>query len=54
MLHLGQAASSMNPNFDISDMFQKSYELQNAISQVTECLAELTRLGLIRWLPMSA
>lgn len=54
MLHLGQAASSMNPILDISDMFQKSYELQNAISQVTECLTELTRLGLIRWLPMSA
>ncbi|KAF7557698.1 hypothetical protein G7Z17_g390 [Cylindrodendrum hubeiense] len=54
MLCLGLAMSSSNPNFKITDMFEKSYELQNAISQVTECLAELTRLRLIRWLPMSA
>ncbi|KAH8685115.1 hypothetical protein BGZ61DRAFT_454958 [Ilyonectria robusta] len=54
MLYLGLAMSSSNPNLKITDMFEKSYELQNATSQITECLAELTRLRLIRWLPMSA
>ncbi|KAI5468138.1 hypothetical protein BGZ63DRAFT_478779 [Mariannaea sp. PMI_226] len=55
MLHLGHATSSpLAPTFDIVEMVQKSYELQNAIAQITECLSELTRLGLIRWLPMSA
>ncbi|KAK7419075.1 hypothetical protein QQX98_003577 [Neonectria punicea] len=53
MMNIGLSVSP-SESCKITNMLEKSYELQNAISQVTECLAELTRLRLIRWLPMSA
>ncbi|KAF7555020.1 hypothetical protein G7Z17_g2515 [Cylindrodendrum hubeiense] len=42
------------PAGDLSKICENRHELQDAVVAVTECLKELTSLGLARWLPISA
>ncbi|KAH7000565.1 fungal-specific transcription factor [Ilyonectria destructans] len=45
---------SFTPAGDLSKVCENRHELQDAVIAVTECLKELTSLGLARWLPISA
>ncbi|KAK7409220.1 hypothetical protein QQX98_008596 [Neonectria punicea] len=54
ILYCSLTNPSLRLGLPVADMYESSHELQGAVSQVTQCLRKLVRLGLACWLPISA
>lgn len=54
MIQIGLDAPASQLNDHMSLILERGHELQNGISKVKDCLGELSRLGLTRWLPITA
>ncbi|KPM38667.1 hypothetical protein AK830_g7894 [Neonectria ditissima] len=54
ILYCSLAPPSLRLGLPAADTYESSHELQGAVSQVTQCLRKLVRLGLVCWLPISA